>query len=81
MSAFLNGGLVNILVNKSFNDTAFEKMLGNDLRNILLLDTAVESAFGINDNNGAEGAQTEAACLNDLDFFAETLLCKLRFKG
>ena len=80
-ACFFDNSFVCIFINKSVNKTALEKMLGNDFCNIFFLNTAVECTFGVNDNNGAEGAKTETACLNNLNFFRETVLCDLVFEG
>ena len=72
---------VNILINKSVNKSALEKMLLNYFRNIAFLNAAVKSAFGIDDDNGAESAKAEAARLDYFNLILKTLLCKLFFKG
>ena len=48
---------------------------------IFNLDAAVEGTFGVNDNNGAGFAQTEATRTDYLNFFVQTVLGDLLFKA
>ena len=55
-------------------------MLGNDLRNVFLLDTAVECAIGINDNDRSKCAESEAAGADELDLLFQAVCLDLRFE-
>ncbi|MPM18692.1 hypothetical protein SDC9_65105 [bioreactor metagenome] len=46
-------------------------MLVHDLLDVLGLYAAVEAALGIDDHDGAQCAQAEAACHDDFDFVLE----------
>ena len=60
------------VINESVNDSTFEQMFGNDLRNIFDFYVGVESAFWIYHHDRAESAKTEATSLYNLDFFCKT---------
>ena len=70
------GGVViyhGFLIQQPLDDTAFEKVLGNDLRHIFRSDTAIKSAFGVHHHDGTQRAQAKAAGANDVDFFFQAL--------
>ena len=52
-------------------------MLLHDLGDVVLGDAAIEGTVGVDDHNGAERAEAEAAGLHDLDFFIQTLRLQL----
>ena len=56
----------SLLVQQAGDDAALEDMLLHDLGDILRGHMAVEAALGIDYNHGAQGAQAEAAGLDDL---------------
>ena len=68
LNGFRGAGVV---IDKALDDSAFQEMLGHDLRDIVCRHAAVERAVGMDDDNRAERAQTEAAGLHDLDLFGE----------
>lgn len=61
-----------IIVEQMLDYSALDEVLVNYLRNVLDLYLAVERAFGINNDYRTQGAQTEAARPDDLDFVCET---------
>ena len=77
LACFFSNAFVNVAVNESFNNTTLEKVLFYDFSNVFFFNSAVECAFGVDNNNGAESAKTEATCLNNLYFFLNALLLTL----
>jgi len=71
----------NIIVDQSLDDSTLEQMLGNDLRDILSGNFTIENTVGMNNDNGTESAQTEAAGLDDLYLFCKTMLFQFCSKG
>ena len=69
-----------VIVEQMLDYSALDEVLVNYLRNVLDLYLAVERAFGINNDYRTQGAQTEAACPDDLDFVCETFFGDLLFK-
>ena len=67
--AFVGGALIQ----KLGHDTALDQVLFDDFVDVFDLNAAIESAFRIYDNNGAGGAQAEAAGLYQLDFLIQAL--------
>ena len=61
----LSDGLV---VQQARDGASFQQVLVHDLFNVLFLDHAVKAALGIDDDDGAQRAQAEAARADDLDF-------------
>jgi hypothetical protein len=52
-------------------------MLVDDLGNVVYRDVGVEGAIGINDNDGSQSAEAEAAGLNNADLLSQTCLFDL----
>ena len=69
-----------ILVDQMLHGTALEQMFGNDLVDIVHLHAGIERAFGINDDDRASLAQTEAAGTDHLDFLVQPRLLDFLFK-
>jgi hypothetical protein len=69
-----------LLIEKTLDHSALEKMLGDDLLNVVRGDSGIERALRVYDHDGAELAETEAACPNDLYFLVKTLFGKLIVK-
>ena len=70
-----------VCINEMLNDTTLEKMLLNDLLNILGSDTAIEGTLGVNDNDRAECTETEATGLYYLYLFGEAVSLELLVEG
>ena len=70
-----------LIIKKSLDHAALEKMLFNNFGNVFNLDFGIEAAFGINYHNGAESAKTEAAGADNFDFFFKSLCLDFLFKG
>ena len=60
--------------------TAFEQVLADDLRDIFRLYFGIEGAFGVNDHDGAQSTQAEAAGLDDLCLLVHPLCRQLFLK-
>ena len=74
-------GVSGVFIDQPLNDAALEQMLLDDLRDILHRHTAVKGPLRINDHDGAEGAQAEAAGLHDLDFIGKSFFGDLGLHG
>ena len=70
-----------VLVDQTFHDTALQEVLFDDFGDVIDRDTAVEDIAGVDDHDGAEFAETEAAGLNDLDFILEAFRHQFFFHG
>gem|GEM_PF-5740380 len=70
-----------IVVNKALDDPAFQQVLLHDFRDVVDRNTAVEDIAGVDDHDGAEFAETEAAGLDDLDFILEVFCHQFFFHG
>ena len=67
----------DIVIHEALDETTFEQVLGHDFFDVIGFDAAVKRAFRIDDNNGAERAQTEATGLHDFHFIGETVRLKV----
>ena len=65
--------IADVAVLKALDDTALQQVLFHDLRDVLLGNAAVEGSFGVNNDDGAQSAETEATGLNDLNFILQAL--------
>ena len=72
--------LGNVVIDQSFDHSALEQMLLDDLGTSSFFTMGIECAFGIDDHNRAERAETEAAGSDDLDFIRKTVLLQLILK-
>ena len=75
-SGFANGFRVQVLL----DDFSVYKVAFHNFRNILRRDAGIEGAFGVNNHNRTEGAETEASGLNHLNVLFHAALCKLLTK-
>lgn len=69
-----------VVIEQVLDYSALDEVLVNYLGDVLNLYLAVERTLGIDNDYRAQGAQTEAACPDDLDFVCETFLGDLLFK-
>ena len=74
----MGAGLV--VIQKRRNYAALHQMLGNDFVNVFFLNTGIERALGVYDNDGAHFAQTKAAGAYNLYFLLQTLFLDGLFK-
>lgn len=70
-----------LVVEQAEHRAALEQVLVHDLRHVLGLDHAVKGALGVDDHDGAQSAQAEAAGADDLDLVFQTCGYDLRPKA
>ena len=70
-----------LLIEQMLDHTAFEQVLADDLRDIFRLYFGIEGAFGVNDHEGAQSTQAEAAGLDDLYFVFQAVCFQLGIQG
>ena len=70
----MNLAVLGLVIDKVLNNPAFYEMLRNNYVYVLRFDSGVKSAFGINYNNRASLAQSEAARAHHFNFFAQAVL-------
>ena len=76
--AGLRGGM---LVHQPLHRATFDHVLGHDLGRILGLDLVVEDPAGVDDEQGAAGAEAVAARLDDPDLVGHALYFQLLYQG
>lgn len=69
-----------VVIEQVLDYSALDEVLVNYLGDVLNLYLAVERTLGIDNDYRTQGAQTEAACPDDLDFVCETFLGDFLFK-
>ena len=69
-----------VSVQQSAYETTFDKMLLDEFLDVFHFHGAVESAFGINDDDGAHRAKSEAAGLDQHNFVGKVIGGKLRYE-
>ena len=70
-----------VVVDEALDATALEEMLAHDLLDIIHGHAAVEGAVGVDDDDGAELAQAEAARADQLDLVLQVVLLDLDFES
>ncbi len=65
-------------MDKTLNDTSFQKVLFHDFRDVVHRDTAIEDISRIDDHDGAQFAETETSGLDYFDLILEALFLDLR---
>ena len=67
-----------LFIKKAGDDAPFDDVLVDDLVYIFEFDLRIESALGIDDHDGSERAEAEAARLGDVDFLFQPFLFDAR---
>lgn len=68
-----------LIINKTFDNTAFEQVFFNDLRNIFFLYHGIENGFRINNHDRPESTQTMTSGLYNGYLFGQSLFIKFSF--
>jgi len=65
-------------IEESFEHPSFHQMLFHKFRDVFRLDGHVNDAFGIDDHDGAHGAETVASRFDEFDFLGQVFFGQLR---